>query len=119
MKIFFLEDNMNRYTKFFKWIETKCKWPNVLSASDADEAISILKENKKFDIIFLDHDLGGKVFVDSNEDNTGYRVAKFIKDNGIKYKQCIIHSQNPAGAINMERILDGSIRVPFPELIKS
>lgn len=117
--IFFLEDSLDRYAKFFKWIETKAEKPNITSATDAEEAIKILEESDHFDVIFLDHDLGGRIFVDSSEDNTGYQVAKFIKQKGITYNQLIIHSQNPQGANNMKNILpDGQI-IPFPELMRS
>lgn len=117
--VFFLEDSPDRYAKFFKWIETKAEKPNITSATDAGEAIKILEKSDHFDVIFLDHDLGGRIFVDSSEDNTGYQVAKFIKKKGITYNQLIIHSQNPQGANNIKNILpDGQI-IPFPKLMRS
>jgi CheY-like chemotaxis protein len=119
LKIFFLEDNINRYAPFFEWLEQKAIDPHVLSAKSYREAIEIFKDNKEFDVIFLDHDLGGKVFIDSRKENTGYTVAKYILNNNIKYEQCIIHSQNPAGANNIQSILKDAIKLPFPILIKS
>jgi hypothetical protein len=67
--------------------------------------------------LFLDHDLGGKDFVDSNEEETGYQVAKFILEKGIKYEVCIIHSMNYAGAENMFRVLPKSRHIPFHMIV--
>lgn len=117
--IFFLEDNPQRYAHFYKWIETKVDDPEIVSATNAADAIDILRDRKHFDVIFLDHDLGGKIFVDSGSENTGYQVAKFMKRNGNTFKQMIIHSQNPVGAQNINNIFRKALRVPFPELIKS
>lgn len=116
--VFFLEDNQMRYVHFHKWIETKLENPEIVSATDAADAINILKDRRHFDIMFLDHDLGGKVFVDSKDENTGYQVAKFIKRNGNTFHQMIIHSQNPAGAQNINHLFPQALQVPFPELMK-
>lgn len=119
MKIFFLDDNINRHTKFHEWIETKCEQPDIISASSANEATGILEKDKEFDVIFLDHDLGGKIFVSSKDPNTGYAVAEYIKKNDVKYKQCFIHSQNPVGAKNMKNVLEDAMLIPFPQLMRS
>jgi CheY-like chemotaxis protein len=123
MKIFFLEDNPDRYQQFYLWLAKKKQGVDteidVVTAESADEAYEAFKTNKKFDFIFLDHDLGRQVFVDSLEENTGYRVALYIRDNEIKYDRCIVHSQNPAGAENIKSALPDAELIPFPILIKS
>lgn len=116
--VFFLEDNPQRYAHFYRWIQTKLEDSEIVSSTEADDAIEILKDRKHFDIVFLDHDLGGKAFVDSNNKNTGYQVAKFMKRNGNSFNQMIIHSQNPAGAENINHVFPEAIRMPFPELMK-
>lgn len=115
--VFFLEDNPHRYVYFNKWIENKLDEFELVTATEADEAIEIMRARKHFDVVFLDHDLGGKVFVNSNDENTGYQVAKFMKRNGNTFNQLIIHSQNPAGADNINHIFPEAMKIPFPELM--
>jgi hypothetical protein len=72
--------------------------------------------------MFLDHDLGGRIWTDSNEENTGYQFVKLLTENQ-KQKDALIyiHSMNPIGANKMLNYLkdnnyDG-IWIPF-HLIK-
>ena len=53
--IFILDDDNSRIKKIMK----KFGKDNVVYANDPVEAETALRENDKFDIIFLDHDLGG------------------------------------------------------------
>jgi hypothetical protein len=66
----------------------------------------------EWDLICLDHDLGGEVYVDSNELNTGYQVAKFL---ATKNPKCliIIHSSNFWGACNMMSVLPQADYIPY------
>ena len=100
MKIFILEDDENRIKVF------KRSFIGIdLTMTDlADEAIKRLK-TEKYDFIFLDHDLGGEVFVDSQNKNTGSEVAKHITHTLNKSTMVIIHSFNPSGAKNMFDIM--------------
>lgn len=76
------------------------------------DCIDKLEQEGPWDIIFLDHDLGGKVFVESGED-TGWEVAKWISDNPEhEPKRIIIHSFNSAGATNMKRLLPKAEYIP-------
>lgn len=109
MKIFILEDNKER----IKIFEESLIGHELFIAKDVQEAKKILKQNNYFPLIFLDHDLENRVFVPSEEENTGYAVAKFINENNVKYSHCIIHSLNPVGASNMNNILKNSIKIPF------
>ncbi len=112
MNIFILDDDINRHDFLIKMLGNKYNNTNIVSAQTADEAYKFLK-NEKWDMIFLDHDLGGEAYVDSNLPNTGYQVAKFIKNNNIKYDICIIHSMNPVGARNIQSILPDSNLIPI------
>ena len=49
-------------------------------ADDTISALALMKD-KPWDLIFLDHDLGGQVFVSSSHHNTGYTVAKYIEEH--------------------------------------
>jgi hypothetical protein len=76
------------------------------------------------DLVFLDHDLGGKAFVDSDESNTGYRAAEhvtsFMEVQGSRPHTVIVHSLNPSGVSRILQALqpvaaDGTsvIAAPF------
>ncbi len=99
-KILILEDDHERHEAF----RLKFKDEDVLIVETAKEAIAHLKL-EDFDILFLDHDLGGKVYVESGP-GTGYEVACFLEENkGLKPKQIIIHSLNPVGAKKMNQAI--------------
>lgn len=113
MKIFVLEDMEDRI-KIFE----KIFGEHELTICDtADEAKEILGQ-QKFDTIFLDHDLGGEIYVDSDLPNTGYQVAKFIANQKIS-SQIIIHSMNYDGALNIKSILPHANILRFDMLEES
>ncbi len=111
LKILILED-MSERIEFFK---TKLKDHDVYYFDEASDAIDALKliSDKPWDIIFLDHDLGGQIFVPSSSPNTGYAVAKYISESDIDVKQIILHSMNPAGTQNMKNVLPRADIIPF------
>jgi CheY-like chemotaxis protein len=117
MKIFILEDNKERI-KWFK--EVFSSESNLFFADNVEEAKKILLENSEFDILFLDHDLDQKIFVNSNEQNTGYQLARFLVENKISFMSIIIHSMNIFGSCRMfdvlKKISENVRRVPFPIL---
>lgn len=91
---------------------------NLTHTRTAEEAIAALG-NDKFDYVFLDHDLGGEVFVASDK-GTGYEVVQWIcrHPDKISGSQIIVHSYNFAGATNMVKELGRngikSIKMPYP-----
>jgi len=112
MKILVLEDNIYRIKKF----QQELIGHIVDFAATANAAIDFLNDNL-YDIIFLDHDLGGKENIDSKEENTGYTVAKFISTTFSVKPIIVIHSCNPIGAKNINKLLSkDSIIVPFTNL---
>lgn len=111
----FLDDDPHRHRIFAREAYGTFFIP-VWTAQECQEA---LLKNDPFDCVFLDHDLGGQVFVKEVE-NTGTQVALFIRDELPDERfptRIIIHSHNPAGAIRMENILKQTSihtsRVPF------
>jgi CheY-like chemotaxis protein len=106
MKVFILDDEPIRIEVITRYIR-KNGVPEtiIVSASNATEAKDKLKEGQPWDELYLDHDLGGLIYVDSLEENTGYQVAKFIVDTNIKYEKVIIHSLNYDGAKRMQQVL--------------
>lgn len=101
MKIFILEDDISRIKVF----EQNLKDHDVTICMDLTTAWQSF--DPPYDIVCLDHDLGGMQMVDSFVEETGYTFAvalgkaKEIADIG----RIFIHSYNPVGAMNMERAL--------------
>lgn len=124
MKTFFiLEDNSDRITIFNDIFKNRFGDNYQIYHSDnVEKAKAIFADHYPFDTIFLDHDLGGQIYVDSKEKNTGYSFALWIEENykkSIKNKQIIIHSMNSVGANNINSVLPNSIIIPFDILIYS
>ncbi len=118
MKIFIVEDDKERI-EIFKEKFAHIEEAELFITTTASEAKKVLKENKDvmWDMMFLDHDLGGRVYVESADQNTGYQVAKFIRDNDIKYYNIVTHTLNPMGAVNIQGILKDCNHIPFNLLV--
>ena len=90
--------------------------------NDVAPAIEYIKTYGMTDIMLLDHDLGGEVYVSSSNENTGYQFALFLEQNKLHCSQIIIHSQNDVGAKNMyvalQNCADEVLQIQFPNLIK-
>jgi len=116
MKIFILEDSIERIKRF----KARFFKADLFIAESVNEAVKLFKENYPFDVIFLDHDLGGEEMVESVNENTGYQFSKFISGYDLKGVDIIVHSLNPQGADNIIQLLKGndirSRRVPFTAL---
>lgn len=109
--MFILEDNENRIKTF----KQNLIGNELFIASDVEIAKVMLKFNQ-VDFIFLDHDLGGDTMVNSNFPNTGYQLARWIKENNITYKRLIVHSLNSVGALNIKSIIPEADLIPFYKL---
>jgi CheY-like chemotaxis protein len=97
MKVFVLEDDETRVDWIRKNFDEKVEMDLT---DEADEAITLLRNNK-YDLVFLDHDLGGEQMVSSDHHNTGATVAKIMHETPNKDSVIIVHSYNPIGAENM------------------
>jgi len=78
----------------------------LIMTTTAKIAIEELSRFKKWNVIMLDHDLDGQVYVNPENENTGYQVAKFIVENKIKFDTCIIHTLNDYAAPKMIGLLN-------------
>lgn len=110
-KIFLLEDDPSR-VNFIR---------NALVGVDAelthawDVERGLAKWDGPYDVVLLDHDLGGEIFVDSANDNTGCGFARRLPDGAIGEETTVwVHSYNPDGAREIGRIL----RERFPFLVQ-
>lgn len=115
MTALFLDDDLNR------WEAVKPLFSNIgitaTHVETADQAINALKNNS-YDFIYLDHDLGGQIYVQSGK-GTGYEVAEWIANNIPSTRSMIIvHTLNPVGGDNIQRVLPSAYRVPFSEVVK-
>jgi len=103
MKILLLEDNPIRIEKFKQLFKNQ----DLFIFDDINSAYNAcIDEFNYFPVFFLDHDLDQRIWVDSNEENTGYQFIKKIITND-KYKNSLfyIHSMNPVGANRMLNLL--------------
>ena len=115
MKIFILEDNMERID-FFK--ERLAKH-DLFITDDVTDAMKYIDENyKDIDLYFLDHDLGGDVYVDCEVYNTGSTLAKYMGKMIIQGR-IIIHSMNYIGAMNMMVYLPQAEHIPMNLIIRN
>jgi len=113
-KIFVLEDSIERIKEFQKYLAGK----EVVYTDDVDIAIRELRKTK-FDLIFLDHDLDGKVFVDSTVEKTGYHVITCLAGSINEETEVIVHSLNPTGAANMIKAHPFNVvHIPFNLLLQ-
>jgi CheY-like chemotaxis protein len=96
MKILILEDDPQRVYVFYGMLAEH----DLVVVNSANEAITLINDYK-FNRIFLDHDLGGKVYVDSDEENTGYQVAKILPNSNNDSTTVVVHSWNKKGVTNM------------------
>jgi len=113
MKILILEDNQERIEKF----KILFKNHQITFCDNIDDA-STACQKMTYDILWIDHDLNGKIWEDSFNYKTGYQFVKWMVDNGYQKNSLnYIHSMNPIGANLMLNYLrdnnyDG-IWIPF------
>ncbi len=110
MKILFLDDDINR-CRIARQMFVDDNFSEVETSKDA---IDFLEKYSPYDIVCLDHDLGGKISVDSDE-QSGYNVAKYISEMETDKlpKKVIIHSYNFVGAKRMFDILKNIVDVSY------
>ena len=107
MKILILEDDPERVKKFRQQLIGN----EVTVVDQAPACIEHLR-NSTFDLLFLDHDLGGKVYVPSGP-GTGYEVACWLHNNlDRRSRLIIVHSLSSFGAENICKVLPRAVRLP-------
>lgn len=116
MNILILEDDANRIGTF----KRKLAHHDLTIVETAQDAIGQLA-TKCFDVIFLDHDLGGEQMVSTVGANTGSEVVRWMCANIEVACHVIIHSLNTPAAIDMHAKLTiigmACQRIPFTNLI--
>ena len=116
MEILFLDDSEDRIETFKKHINT------ASIVRTADECINKLKK-QKWDYVFLDHDLGGEVHVDSDREDCGMEVVRWAVENKPIVEGFIIHSLNHIASRSMKEALRKAgykaLPIPFSLLKRS
>ena len=108
LRILVLEDDLERHAHFQKNMGVG---NTLVTLEKADETIAKLKE-EKWDMLFLDHDLGGKIMQESGP-GTGYEVACWLEEfPQYTPEVVIIHSLNIYGAKKMQAAVKGSYLIP-------
>jgi len=105
MLILILEDDSER----IKWFTEQFGNNNLVVVNTVLAAREVIRKCRWFDVIFLDHDLGGEVYVDS-DDKSGYAIVKEIVQHAMYVSQIdkikiVIHSWNEPAAKRMEMLL--------------
>lgn len=117
--ILFLDDDKNRTKKFVS------RFPWTKTAVSAVDIIALIRmEKKPIDDLFLDHDLGGEVFVDSSREDCGMGVVRWLvanKGETVEIKNITVHSHNePAAKEMVNKLKDAGYSaryIPFAQLI--
>lgn len=105
--ILILDDDQGRHRAFARALTGN----NIVHVETAGDAIRELA-SRKFDAVFLDHDLGGQIDVPSGP-GTGYEVAKWLEEHPDFMPTVVfIHSFNAGGAKNMLAALPNAVWRP-------
>lgn len=112
MKILIVDDDLSRTEAIVKAIVAKTKrHPDVWMAQSARAAINILEyfQERRWDAIFLDHDLLGSLgYFDEDlgdEGEDGRSVARAMVELGVDCKHVVVQSVNPGGSPAIKQIL--------------
>lgn len=104
--VLFLDDDPNRCRVF----RSECPFATIVTT--AKDCIDRLRADN-YDVVFLDHDLGGQQYQDSREKNSGSEVVRWISENQPKIGKCVVHSLNQIERKNMVHDLK---RLGYPTL---
>ena len=109
-RVLILEDMPDRMAVFYKRFEgRRVEIVHVETAADCIREL----EAGDFDVVFLDHDLGLKVYVPSEHKNTGAEVARWVSRHPEVFDRVgafVLHSLNGPGrrymldTMNHERV---------------
>jgi len=116
IRIFLLEDDERRC----EWFAKRFKGDQLDIACDVPLAKELL-ETRRYDSIFLDHDLMPEHYgaTENDDERTGYAIASFLATHPELQRSAtiIVHSFNDDGAMRMVEELRGAGRnaeyIPF------
>ncbi len=97
-RILLLDDDRSRITAFVTRIDDVSR--SITPVETAESCIQLLASTV-WDLVLLDHDLGGETFVDSARSDTGAEVVRWLRSNQKPHGAFVVHSMNPVGAASM------------------
>jgi CheY-like chemotaxis protein len=101
VNVFVLEDDPVRQDTFLKALVGH----EVTLVANVEEALRAF--SPPYDLVFLDHDLGGQHYVPSEDPTTGYAFVKQAVDRMADCGIVVVHSYNTVGAERMLNELFG------------
>jgi hypothetical protein len=105
MRVLILEDAQYRIDQFRKNLDGLSIWITEDVWELQNQLYSI-----PTDVLFLDHDLGGEVYVDVEREDSGSGVARWLnKMPGLIPPLVIIHSKNQIGRLYMKQLLPTAV----------
>lgn len=99
MRVFILEDDEDRIRRFHQAFIGH----DVTLAKDTERALKLFEP--PYDWVLLDHDLGGRQWVDSDEEDCGAAFCRRVPVDGLQGARVVVHSFNRDGAIRMIQTL--------------
>lgn len=111
--IFVLEDNIER----INWFKKEFSDCDITITTEADDGVEKVKK-ERYDLMFLDFDLGGMIFVSPSNPNTGLAVARTIPYTVNKHTPVIIHSWNAVGTYHIKKVLSHGVSIPFGQFTR-
>lgn len=119
MRVLFLDDSDKRWAEFRDKLATRFADLTVMRVATAPACLNELWR-APWDVVFLDHDLGGEEYCQTTRDDTGSEVARQMAKwpwPHAKPSYVVSHSHYDEGADNIGRILANVgivvIRAPF------
>ena len=110
MSILFLDDNEGRIKSFRE------RHPDATIVVTAQAAIQVLP-TRIWGAVYLDHDLNGERFVDSDRADCGMEVVRFALRHRVSVGLFVIHTANYFAALRMEYLLRNNaynvVREPY------
>jgi hypothetical protein len=101
--ILFLDDSEQRIELF------RACFPSAMIVNTAEQAIEHLRDDAVvWSSVWLDHDLGGTTFQDSDDRESGYEVVRWILANRPTILEVYVHTWNPSAGANMVIDLQGA-----------
>ena len=102
-RVLFLDDDQQRIAHFRHMIAAvDC---DLTVVETADECIAKLGSGP-YDLVLLDHDLGGEIYCDSSREDCGMEVVRWLARNGGDHGDFIVHSFNEVAGATMYFQLD-------------
>lgn len=95
MKILFLDDDEIRQHRFLS------RHPHAVQTRTAAETIRHLTPRRTWDLVCLDHDLGGEVMVSSEREDTGAEVVRHLVKRVLPITLILVHTFNPGAGLQM------------------